>query len=149
MIDKEFVAAFLRGDVDAPPDSWVHRENWLIWHRTMLPPEMLDREIAKMVERARRVPWAWESLRRLYNDCDGDPLPVPLKLWVDDVVNERITRPNPRGPKPDTGRHNRYRIAFAVLTEFLKFKRDDAIAFVAEATGEPEDTVSSVLRRGS
>ena len=143
----EELGSFLRGDVDAPRDSWAHRENWLVWHRAMLTAGMLEREIAKTVERAHRDPWAWESLRRLYNDFDGDPLPAPLKSWVDDVVNERSTRPT-RGRKPESSRHSRHRIAFVVLTKMLRFTRERAIAMMAATTEESEETVRSRLRRG-
>ena len=81
------VRQFLRNG-DAPPDSWVYRENWLVWHRAMLPPTMLEKEIKKVVGGATgrgAKPWAWESLRVLYNDFRAsadDPLPVALQAWL-------------------------------------------------------------------
>ena len=146
------LGAFLRGEIDAPPDSWVYRENWLTFHFGAFPQElhqMLDKEIEKVVSSAAAEPWAWESLCRLYNSCRerGEPLPARLQSWVDDVVNGAVQRPNPRGPKPDTAEHSRYRIAFHVLTEFLKFKRRGALLEMSTATGESEDTIKSRLRR--
>jgi hypothetical protein len=128
----------------------VFRENWLVWYRLRLPPKMLDREIAQTIQRAAEEPWAWESLRRLYNRVreHGEPLPASLRTWVDDVVNERCSRPNPPGPKPDVDRNARYRIALFVLTKALGHTREKAILFMAEATGKSEDTVRSILRRG-
>ena len=145
-----FLGAFVRGEWDAPPDSWVFRENWLAWHFIMLPPRMLAKEIEKVVTRAteKRESWAWESLRRLYNDCreSGEPLPAPLRAWVDDVVNGRV-RPKRTGPKPDTAEHSRYLIAFHVLTGFLHFTPNAALLEMSMATDESENTIKSRLRR--
>ena len=153
MDDPRLLWRFLRGDLDAPPDSWVYRENWLVWHKEFLTPKMLDKEIEKALARARGKkarPWAWESLLRLYNEFRdrGEPIPASLQLWADDVVNERLRRPKGRR-KPDTARHARYRIAAAVLSKMVGMKREESIAFIAEETGEPEETVRSVLRRSS
>ena len=147
-----FLGRFLRGEWNAPSTSWVFRENWLVWHRAMIPARMLDREIEKNVRRAtagKREPWAWESLVRLYNDCreSGEPLPAPLQAWVDDVVNGKVRVPKPRGPKPDTSKHSRYLIAYTVLTEFLRFKPEDARLEMMMATDESEETIKSRLRR--
>ena len=152
MDSQAFLGAFLSGTVEPPPDSWVFRENWLVWHSVLATPAMLEEEIAKVVARAsgeKAMPWAWESLRRLYNDCReaGEPLPEPLQAWVDDVVNERLQRPTPRGAKPDSYRNSRYRIAYAFLTEFLQRTKELAIADMARATNQPEETVRSILRR--
>ena len=146
---RRLLAGFLRGEFEASPESWVFRENRLVWWY-LSKPWALDREIAQTIQRAKE-PWAWESLRRLYNRVreDDEPLPASLQTWADDVVNERCSRRNPRGPKPDVDRNARYRIALTVLTMLLGHTRENAIALMAEATGEPEDTVCSTLRRGS
>jgi hypothetical protein len=146
------VRQFVRNG-DAPPDSWVYRENWLVWHRAMLPPTMLEKEIKKVVAGATgrgAKPWAWESLRRLYNDfreSADDPVPVALQAWVDDVVNERVKRPTRPGKEPDSALHSRYDIAFTVLTKLLKFSKKDAVWIISEAADELEETVRSFLRR--
>ena len=144
------VRQFLRNG-DAPPDSWVYRENWLVWHRAMLPPTMLEKEIKKVVAGAteKRESWAWVSLRRLYNDYreSGEPLPAPLQGWLDDVVNERVKRPSRPGKEPDSALHSRYDIAFTVLTKFLKYSKKDAVWIISEAADELEETVRSFLRR--
>ena len=151
MLGEVLLGEFLRGKVDARPESWVYRENWLVWwYRTK--PWVLDKEIEKVIASATgKEPkaWAWESLRRLYNACReaDDPLPAALRTWVDDVVNGRVQRPNRRGRKPDSYRNSRYRIAYAFLTMFLGYKKEPAIAKMATATKQPEETVSSILRR--
>ena len=136
---------------DAPPNSWVYRENWLMWHHVMLPARMLDKEIEKVVAQATgrgAKPWAWESLCRLYNECrkHDEPLPAPLQAWADKVVNGRIKRPNRPGKEPDSARHSRYDIAFTGLTMFLKFSKKDAVWIISEAADELEETVRSFLR---
>ena len=141
---------FLRGEFRPRPESWVYRENWLVWYRTK--PWVLDKEIEKVIASATgKEPkaWAWESLRRLYNACReaDEPLPAALRTWVDDVVNERVDRPKRRGRKPDSYRNSRYRIAYAFLTMFLDYTKERAIAAMATATKQPEDTVCSILRR--
>ena len=142
---------FLTGERDFPPDSWVHRENWLVSHRVALPSTMLEKKIEKVVARATgedKEPWAWESLRRLYNHCPKtEPLPPPLQAWVDDVVNGKVEPPTQPGRKPDTGKHSRYLIAFTVLTEFLKYSNKRAIKEIGKATGQPYETVRSFLSR--
>ena len=149
--ERRLLCAFLRGEWEPTPESWVFRENWLVWHRAVLPPKMLEAEIAKMIARAsgERRPWAWESLRRLYNRVreHDEPLPPILQTWVDDVVNERVQRPNPAGRKPDSYRNSRYHIAFTVLTEFFGLTQEQALAVMTEATEQSEDTVRSILRR--
>ena len=146
-----FVRQFVRNG-DAPPDSWVYRENWLVWHQVMLPPRMLDEEIEKVVAQATgrdAKPWAWESLRRLYNACREreEPLPASLQTWVDNVVNGRVKRPTRPGKEPDSALHSRYDIAFTVLTKLLKFSKKDAVWIISEAADELEETVRSFLRR--
>ena len=150
-----FLGRFLRGEWDAPPTSWVFRENWLVWHYSVFPPElhpMLEREVEKVATRAtgkKAEPWAWESLCRLYNSCRerGEPLPARLQAWVDDVVNGAVQQPTRKGPKPDTAEHSRYRIAYHVLTEFLHFKPTAALLEMSMATEESENTIKSRLRR--
>ena len=141
---------FLRGEFRPPPESWVYRENWLVWYRTT--PWVLDKEIEKVIASATgKEPkaWAWESLCRLYNACReaDDPLPAALQTWVDDVVNGRVQRPKRRGPKPDSYRNSRYRIAYTFLTMFLNRTKELAIADMARATKQSDNTVSSILRR--
>ena len=155
---RAFLREFLHGERDAPPDSWVYRENWLTWHHGVgLPSGMVAKEIEKAVARATgkgAQPWAWESLTRLYNACREreEPLPAPLQSWVDDVVNGRVSRPIRRGRKPDSDKHSRYAIAFAVLTGPFGYTWEQAIVEMAGATNQPEDTIHSLLgrtRRGS
>ena len=142
---------FLRGKFRPRPESWVYRENWLVWwYRTK--PWVLDKEIEKVITSATgKEPkaWAWESLRRLYNACReaDEPLPAALRTWVDDVVNERVDRPKRSGRKPDSYRNSRYRIAYAFLTVFLDYTKKEAIFAMATVTNQPETTVGSILRR--
>ena len=138
MVDMEFVAAFLRGDADAPPDSWVHRENWLVWHCAMLTPGMLEKEVARSVT-CDSEPWVWESLRRLYNDCRerGERGPPSLERWVDDIVNGERSKPSKPGPKPNSNRYSRYRIAY----RFLR------IGLTHDGTGHPALQIAEPERR--
>ena len=149
------MATFLAGDAlsDAPPDSWLHRENWLVWHSAMLTPKMLEKEVAKAVA-ADREPWAWESLRRLYVECreNGKTMPRPLEAWVDDIVNGTRSRPTKRGPSPNSNMYSRYRIAYRVLR--ITKTHDAALEYMADAISTDDvlvsvDTVRSRVRRGA
>ena len=42
--ERRLLCAFLRGEWEPPSESWVFRENWLVWHRAVLPPKMLEAE---------------------------------------------------------------------------------------------------------
>jgi len=153
MVDMEFVAAFLRGDADAPPDSWVHRENWLVWHCAMLTPGMLEKEVARAIT-CDSEPWVWESLRRLYNDCRkrGVRGPPSLEQWVDDIVNGERSKPSKPGPKPNSSQYSRYRIAYQFLR--IGLTHDQALECMADAISTDDelvsvDTVKSRVRRGA
>ena len=155
MLDQEFVAAFLRGDADAPPDSWLHRENWLAWHAAMLPPGLLEKEVAKAVD-CDREPWVWESLRRLYNDFRerGERIPPSLQRWVDDVVNGVRSRRPRRGPKPNSNQYSRYRIVYRVLRMGMGMTYDQALECMADSISTDDDlvsvdTVKSRVHRGA
>ena len=151
VLGDALLGEFLRGKFRPRPESWVYRENWLVWWcRTK--PWVLDKEIEKVIASATgKEPkaWAWESLRRLYNACReaDEPLPAALRTWVDDVVNERVDPPKRSGRKPDSYRNSRYRIAYAFLTMFLNRTKELAIADMARATNQPDNTVLSILRR--
>ena len=54
--ERRLLCAFLSGEWEPPPESWVFRENWLVWHRAVLPPKMLEAEIEKMIARAGEPP---------------------------------------------------------------------------------------------